>query len=341
MSSKITLKDIAEDSGLSISTVSRALARSGKISSENEKKVFESAQKLNYPTRHVHMPIGLRKNITIALVTRFHTGEFYSSFYKGFDSVAKERNAGVVLVNSENAPLDDLEIIKDLQRNNFDGAILFLPHFTQDQYRKLLAQISPDFPIVSVAQMVNPVMDTITFDNYRGGYLMAEHFFEQGFRRLGVVNGPSNKPEAMLRKNGFQDFASSCPELKLVWQFEGDFSLKSGSAAFDSYMNYGHKKPEAVFCCNDSMAIGFTHRALRSGIRIPEDVAVAGYDDLPVCNCYTPALTSVHTPYELMGKKALEYLLGRLKGEDISEHAGYTSIIPVSITVRESSCMVR
>lgn len=335
--SKVTLKDIANDTGLSISTVSRALARSGKISAENEKKIFESAERLNYSFNKLDTPLDLRKNIFIALITRFHIGEFYSSFYDGFDRATKGTNTNIALVNVSNASVDEITLINELHKTNFDAAIVFLPDFDQDDYTKLIEHTDSKFPIISVAPIANPVMDTITFDTYRGGHLVADHFHRQGFRKLGIIHGPQNKSEAMLRRNGFVDFIQSNSELELVWQFDGNFENRSGHEAFQSYKST-QDKPEAIFCGNDSMAVGFMQSALHEGLNIPGDVAIIGYDDLPVCGYNSPSITSVHTPFEILGKKAIKYLLERLKsGSTKTEHAGYVSLVPVSLSVRESS----
>jgi len=338
-SSKVTLKDIAEDTGFSISTVSRALSRSGKISPKNEKKIFESAQRLNYPIKNLDTPLELRRNIFIALVLRFHIGEFYSSFYHGIDMATKDTNTNLAMINVSNTAVDETTLIKELYTANFDAAILFLPDFRQDDYKKLINKIDPNFPIISVAPIASPVMDTITFDTYRGGHLVADHFYKQGFRKLGILNGPLERSEAMLRKNGYIDFISNNDETDLVWQFDGNYENTTGVEAYESYKN-SVDKPEAIFCGNDSMAVGFMQNALRDGVKIPGDLAIAGYDNLPICEFHSPSITSVHTPFEMLGKKALKYLLERLGSSSENEHEGYISMVPVSLEVRESSAKI-
>lgn len=182
-------------------------------------------------------------------------------------------------------------------------------------------------------------MDTVTFDNYRGGHLVASHFEELGRRKLGIIQGPANKSEAMLRKNGYIDYINLTDCLDLVWEFNGDYSFEMGKEAYEQYKQSSNK-PDAIFCSNDSMAIGFVHNAIRDGLHIPDDLAIAGYDDLPICDLYTPTITSVHTPYELLGKKALELILDRLQQKNDERHTGYTSLVPVSISVRESTTSI-
>ncbi|MFW6348406.1 MAG: LacI family DNA-binding transcriptional regulator [Cyclonatronaceae bacterium] len=336
MGKKVTLKDIAKDSGLSVSTVSRALARSGKISSDNEKKVFESAQRLNYPLTVTDTPWELRKSINIALVTFLYTGEFFSSLFHGFDIATRGTNAQIRLLSVSNAGENAVEIIASLEQSNFDAAVVFLPDFKENDYRKLLDAVPASFPLFSAAPIVNPVIDTVTFDHYRGGFIVANHFRERGFRKVGIIQGPASKSEAMLRKNGFIDFINESEELSLVWEYKADYSLESGIQAYRAYRG-ADEKPEAVFCSNDDVAIGFMHSAVRDGVRIPEDVAIAGFDDLPKCQYYTPTITSVNTPYDLLGKKVIDLIQERIKGENAARHSGYTSLVPVSLSVREST----
>jgi len=334
--SKVTLEDIAADTGFSVSTVSRAISKSGSISSDAEKIIFESAQRLNYPLKNLNTPIELRKNILIALLTRFHVGEFYSSFYHGIDSATRGTNSNIALLSISNSHLNTVDLINELYKSNFDAVILFLPDLNQDDYRKIIKGTDPDFPIISVASIANPVMETVTFDTYRGGYLVAQHFYEMGYKKMGIILGPQHKSDAMLRKNGFIDFISLKEELDLVWHYEGDYENNSGSEAYNSYKTM-KDKPEAIFCSNDSMAVGFIQSAMNDGVKIPGDLAIAGYDDLPICSYHSPSITSVHTSFEMLGKKAVEYLVNSLNSRTKIEHNGHVTMLPVSLKVRESS----
>ncbi len=336
MIEKVTLKDIAEDSGLSISTVSRALTRSGKISKENEKKVFESAYRLHYPMSAMHTPVELRKNINIALVTRHYTGEFFASLFEGFDQATRDSKAVMSLVSVSHRSSAPDQIMQDLKNRHFDAAVIFLPDFSANDYTELIKSIPDEFPVVSIAPLANPIMDTVTFDNYRGGYLVANHFEQRGFKNLGIIQGPLSKSEAMLRKNGFIDYIQASENLNLVWDYVGDYSIQKGKEAYESYKK-AIVKPDAIFCSNDGSTIGFMYSAIRDGVNIPSDVAVAGFDDLPTCDLYTPTITSVHTSYELLGKKAIEIIFDRLEGKKGGHHTGYMSLVPVTLTVREST----
>lgn len=336
MGKKVTLKDIAELSGLSVSTVSRALARTGKISAENEKKIFESAQKLNYPISIDDTPWELRDTLNIALVTHFYSGEFYSELFVGFDAATQNTKACLHLISVGNINSNPIELIAGLKKSNFDAAIIFLPDFHERDYRNLLKILPDNFPVVSAAPIVSPVLDTVTFDHYRGGHIVASHFITSGFKKVGIIQGPANKSEALLRKNGFVDLISETPGVSLTWSFKGDYSLAAGVSAYEHFKQSA-RKPEAIFCSNDDVAIGFMHSALRDGMRIPEDVAIAGFDDLPKCDYFKPTITSVRTPYDKLGQKVIELILDRIRSNDSVRHSGMTSLVPVTLSVREST----
>ncbi len=332
---KITLKDIARDTGLSVSTVSRALAKNGKISAANVKKVFESAHRLNYPIHHNSAPVEYRNSIYIAMVTHFHPGEFYASFFNGFAQAAAGTNIHFGLFNVCNKNDCSFTFIDSLKKNHFDAAVIFLPGFTKNDYKELINRVG-NFPIVTAAPLATPVMDTIAFDNYSGGHLVAKHFHERGYKKIGVIQGPSSEVETHLRKNGLIDYCDQ-HELDIVWNYRSDYNISSGRQA---YLNYKSQqtKPDAIFAGNDALALGFMHSAQRDGVSIPGDVAIAGYDDTPMCEYQNPTLTSVHTPYTDLGKNILTLLTEQLSDPDKAiRHSGSTKLIPVTLVERDST----
>lgn len=333
---KSTLHDIAEKTGLSVSTVSRILRGESKTSSQNVALTIQVAQEINYPinTRLLNGKYSYKNKIRVALITSFYPEEFYSTFFYGFNLASSELNINLSLhvFDPEHASLS--EFITELSYNSIESAILFLPTLQEPDYRDLIESIPQDFSMVSVAPLFNPILDTVTFDSYRGGYIVAQHFYEKGYKEVGLITGPINKNESLLRKNGYLDFVSQKSDMELIWQFEGDYSLNSGALAFEDYKNL-EIKPRAIFSSNDYMCLGFLEQAAKSGLSVPHDVAIAGYDDLPICGFVHPAITSVHTDYEMLAKKAFGILNDKMAS--FSPHSGILSIIPVTLTVRNST----
>jgi DNA-binding LacI/PurR family transcriptional regulator len=333
---KATLKDIAEKTDLSISTVSRILRGDSKSSSENVELTIRTAQELNYPinSRLLNQQYEYKSTLQVALISSFYPDEFYSTFFYGLNNAASSENISLSFYIFDHEENNLAEFIKNLSNNSIDAAILFLPTLQEHDYREVLNEVPENFSLMSMAPLFNPILDTITFDAYRGGYLVGKHFHERGYEDVGIITGPHNKNEALLRKNGFTDYIGQQDDIDLTWNFEGDYTFESGREAFEAYSKL-KIKPRAIFASNDYMCLGFLEHATKNGLNVPNDVAIAGYDDLPICEYVHPSITSVHTDYNILGNKTFSLLKEKINAP--YEHSGILSIIPVSLSVRLSS----
>ena len=268
------------------------------------------------------------------MITRFRTGEFYSSFFTGFLEAAEKKDLNISLFSVQASLKKVNNLIREIRNLGYSSAVLFIPQLKEDQYRQILKAKPKDFPILSCSNIDNTVLDTITFDAYQGAMLVSRHFHNQGFRKLGIIEGPYEMPEARFRTNGFMDFIKQNNDTFCVWECKGDYTLESGIKAFQNYHQF-ENKPEAIFAANDAMALGFIESARKAGYSIPDDIAIAGYDDLPFCEYHYPQITSVHTDYQLLAERTLDDLLSRLGNSD--QHQGIVTLVPVSLKVRNSS----
>ena len=326
---RTTLKQVADDTGLSIATVSRALRRDKRRYSKNEEKIYASARKLGYPF------IGELNNeeqLTIALVTEVHQGEFYSSLFNGFYNSSKNSESDIVFVNLAKHSDDPVQHIINLSKK-YSGICLFLPNLEKIDYKRIRQGIGK-YPIISLTPMKNPTIDTVSFDSYSGGYMIAKHFEEQGYKNFGIVSGPGDAVDAVFRKNGFVDHISEKEDLKLVWEYKGDFSSESGRDAFNNYKKQNIPNM-AIFGCNDHTCFGFMKEALEAGYKIPKDFIIAGYDNLSFCDNFTPELTSVATNFDILGKRAIRTIENMVN--DSNEIIRQFSMVPVEIVIRSST----
>ena len=326
---RTTLKQVADDTGLSIATVSRALRRDKRRYSKNEEKIYASARKLGYPF------IGELNNeeqLTIALVTEVHQGEFYSSLFNGFYNSSKNSESDIVFVNLAKHSDDPVQHIINLSKK-YSGICLFLPNLEKIDYKRIRQGVGK-YPIISLTPMKNPTIDTVSFDSYSGGYMIAKHFEEQGYKNFGIVSGPGDAVDAVFRKNGFVDHISEKEDLKLVWEYKGDFSSESGRDAFNDYKNQNIPNM-AIFGCNDHTCFGFMKGALEAGYKIPKDFIIAGYDNLSFCENFTPELTSVATNFDILGKRAIRTIENMVN--DSNEIIRQFSMVPVEIVIRSST----
>lgn len=332
---KVTLQDISDDTGFSISTISRAVRGKGRISQPNRKKIIESARKLGYPLQEKSLANDINKTLSVAIITNFKTGEFYSSFFVGFKEAVRDRDLNVSLF-SVDPSMDSIDtLIGEIRALGYSAAVMFIPQLKEDQYRHILNTKPQDFPVISCSNIDNSVLDTVTFDAYQGATLVSKHFYDQGYRKMGIIEGPFEAPEARFRTNGFSDYIKQTGDAEITWLFPGDYTHEAGIRAFESFHDLS-TKPEAVFAVNDAMALGFIETARKAGYEIPGDLGLAGYDNLPFCEYHYPKITSVSTDYKLLAENTLDNLINRLKGQN-DKHQGIVTLVPVTLKVRESS----
>ena len=326
---RVTLKHISGDTGLSVATVSRTLSRKNRKYSANEEKIYASARKLGYPFIANNVE---NQQISIALVMKLFEGEFYASLMNGFYEASAGSTSEIIfsyVAKQNDNPVDDIVSLS----KKHDGICLFLPSMTNNEYLKIKEEVG-QYPIISLLPSKNPKIDTVCFDSYRGGYILAKHFEEQGYKKFGYISGPPNRADALFRKNGFLNHVHDADDLELVWSFEGDFSSSSGKAAFAEYKNT-NLKDVAVFGGNDYSCFGFMKAAIESGYKIPDDFIIAGYDNLSFCKTFTPELTSIATDFHELGKKSIR-IVENMVAEN-SDSFGTISMIPVKIKIRTSS----
>ena len=325
----MTLKHISDDTGLSIATVSRTLNRKKRRYSANEEKIYASARKLGYP---FFTNAGENGKVSIALVMKLFEGEFYSSLINGFYEASGNTDSEIVFsyVEKQNDnPVDDIISLS----KKYSGICLFLPSMTDNHYLKIKEKVGR-YPIISLLPSKNPKIDTVCFDSYRGGYMMAKHFEERGYKKFGYISGPTRRADAIFRKNGFLNHVHESNGLELVWSYEGDFSTNAGISAFAEFKKTG-LKDTAIFGGNDYSCFGFMKAALESDYKIPDDFIIGGYDNLSFCENFTPELTSVVTDFHELGKKAIRTIENLVT--DNMDTVGQISMIPVRIKIRNSS----
>ena len=333
---RATLKQVADNTGLSIATVSRALRRKKRRYSVNEEKIYAAARKLGYPF------IGESDSsdkTTIAVVTEIRQGEFYSSLFHGLHLATRNSKSDIVFINvsgrvdsNYNWEDDPVDYIIKLSKK-YSGICLFLPGLDKESYNAIKEGVGT-YPIVSLIPGKNLKVDTVSFDSYSGGYMVAKHFEETGYTNMGIITGPNNVMDSSFRKNGFIDHINERSDLNLSWSFEGDFSSEAGSKAFLDFKEKGIRRI-AIFGCNDHSCFGFIKAATEHGYKIPEDFIIAGFDNLSFCESITPELTSISTNFESLGKQAIRTIENMVSEKE--EIIGQVSMIPVKIIIRKST----
>ncbi len=325
---KYTLKDIASDTGFSVSTVSRFLSGNRRYYNNKEKIIFDSANKFNYPYIHNFYNNGVK--LKIALVTTILKGEFISLLLSDFHIAAKNSNCDIELINLEKDEFIK-EKIESLTQEK-DGLFILYPNLNRSDCN-ILESYMNRIIIVSLSPIIDAPVNTITFNNYKGGYLAAKYLNEIGYQNFGIISGDETIFEASQRKNGFMDYLK-LNDLECKWEFKGNYSIESGNTAFTDFQSRKISNI-GIFGVNDYMCFGFMKLALLSGIKIPRELSIIGFDNTPFCDNSIPELSSISTDFVELGKRALSSI--EKSFIDYNKNDFFTNLVPVEIIDRNST----
>ncbi len=300
-----SIKDVARKARVSIASVSRVMNGQGNVGEETRKRVLAAVRSLHYvPHSGARSLATQRTNVVGVLLPDLH-GEFFSELIRGIDSVARVRHLQLLLSSTHGDAAELATAIRTM-RGRVDGLLVMSPHVDAALLDKNLPSALP------IVLINSPLKDarrsTLTIDSYRGARAMVNHLARRGHRRIVHVAGPELNFDAQERLRGYRDeMASTLPRV-VPQVLPGDFSERSGYLAGQLLATW-RDRPDAVFAANDGLAIGCMAAFREAGLRIPGDIAVTGFDDIPLASLVSPALTTVRVQIAELGRSALEQLL--------------------------------
>jgi LacI family transcriptional regulator len=324
--SPVTINEVAAEAGVSTATVSRVLNGKGPVSAEASRRVLDATRALHYVPHGIARSLSTRRTNTVAVVLPDLYGEFFSEVIRGID-VAARRRGYHLLVSGSHSNLGEMKATLSAVRGRVDGVVVMSP----DLDPSLAADFRTGVPMV----LLNRVTDhgyAIAIDNYGGALAMARHLIGLGHRRIAFIKGPAKNADARERLRGYRQTMSEIEESTEGLEFPGDFTEDTGATAVERILAL-RSWPTAVFAANDAMAVGALTALREAGVRVPADIALAGFDDIRMSRYVTPTLTTVNVSIADLGRRALELLLEALE-RDGSE--GRRETIPTRLVIRES-----
>lgn len=304
----VTLRDVAKKAGLSIATVSRVLNGYDQVSEETRRKVQSAVEELGYEPPHRRRGAAAG---TVAIVMPNINSFFFTEILRGAEFVAYQRGYTVTLYTTDER---SLQAINDrLRQGEYAGLVLVTTG--PEQFNTAMK----GRPVVVVDYgSEGSTFPHVTVDNLRAGYAATRCLLEAGHREIGLITGPLNLQSAQDRVRGFRlaldEAGINYPK---AWVRESDFTAQGGYDAAQSIWGESLAVPTALFCCNDWMAIGAMRALGERGLKVPRDVALVGFDNQPVSEVVTPALTTVAQPMFELGETALKVLLRLVGGENL------------------------
>jgi LacI family transcriptional regulator len=324
-----TIKDVARAAGVSVATVSRALNGADNVLPDTRERIATIARELRYVPSGAARSLITRRTDTIgALLPDLH-GEFFSELIRGIDQAARARGLHLLLSSSHD-DADEAAAALRAMNGRVDGLIVMSPHADDDF---LSQNLPPALPAVLLNSGVRtPKQPVFAIDNFGGARTMTEHLVARGHRRIAFLGGPAANFEARERERGYR---AGLPARAQPWVLQGDFSEAAGERAGATLLALpATERPDAVFAANDIMAIGLLGSLQAGGARVPADIALAGFDDIPVARYVSPPLTTMRVPIAALGGQALDALADALDAP--ARHAGHATVMPVDLVVRRS-----
>jgi len=327
----VTIKDVARAAGVSVATASRAINHSPLVAQATMARVRETAARLSYTPNGVARSLITSRTHTIGILLPDLYGEFFSEMIRGIEQTAQAHGFHCLLASARHkGPL--LEAALRAMWGRVDGLILMSPEFTGESSRQTLLAA---FPVV----LVNCPASDLPWHSFRvanreGAAAMVRHLAGLGHRRIAIIRGAEGNVDAEERLRGYREALAECglaavPELEVP----GDFSEASGAKAVARLLALA-QPPTAIFAANDCMAFGALSALREAGLRVPEDMALGGFDDVPMARFMTPPLTSVHVDISGLGARAAARLIETLRHG--SSGVPRREVFPATLVVRQS-----
>jgi LacI family transcriptional regulator len=327
----VTIKDVAREANVSVATVSRVLNGSGPVSDETQRLIREIAGRMRYVPHSGARSLITSKTDTIGVLLPDLYGEFFSEVIRGMDDTA-QKNGFHLLISRAYADRHGIETAMKAMRGRVDGVVAMSPDLDEESLLNLPSTI----PVVLLCSVPRGnEMDSLTIQNSRGAREMVAHLVSLGHRRIAIIKGAERNYDAAERLRGYRKALKDAglaadPTLER----DGDFTEDGGYRAALALLAL-KDRPTAIFAANDSMAIGALSALRESGVEIPGDIAVAGFDDIPLARYMDPPLSSVHVPICELGARAVELLLHGITHKN--DHQRRRERVPTELVIRRST----
>ncbi len=330
---KTDIHDVARRAGVSSATVSRVLTGNGSVNIELRERVLDAVRELNYQPNRVAQSLRVQKSSTIGLIIPDIQNALFLSLVRAVEDLAYAHKLNVILCNTDDNPEKQKSYL-DIMRSQQAAGIIVVPTHPKDA--KMLSPVQASgTPIVLVdREIVGFEADTVIVDNVHGAQLAVAHLVAQGYRRVAILAGPQSLTPGQARLQGYYAALADAaiepiPELVKM----GTFKLDSGYELTRELMESA-LPPDAIFASNNLMALGCLRALHEKGIRIPDEVALISFDDMPWAEDLNPPLTAITQPSYELGQQALELLLNRMKNPD----ASYRRVILQPQLIVRKSC---
>lgn len=321
------IKDVAKHTGLSVSTVSRVLNNRGYISAKTRKAVENAMAELNYHPNELARSLFRQRSNILGVIMPSVDHPFFAALLQAIEYHASAAGFKIMISISREDARKEIEYLQMLQCNKVDGIIL------SSRYADIRAHLNNQFPFVTIDRVLGEHIPCIASDNYQGGVLATRHLIERGCKKLAHITGtPGLQLLANLRDTAFVDTCrKNGIEPIVIVSTEEEFSDLNYYRALEQLLD--EHEVDGLFLSNDTMAAQAIQLAHRKGIRIPEQLKIVGFDDVPLSRFCSPAITTIRQPVYEIGKYAVDAIVNRLNDMAVPERI----LLPVALVQRETT----
>lgn len=316
-----TIREVAKKAGVSVTTVSHVVNQTRFVAEETEKRVVAAMHQLNYRPNTLARSLRRGETHTIGLIVPDSANPYFAEVARAMEEKAFRAAYSTILCNSDNDLEKEKRYTEVLINKQVDG-IIFMA--CGDDILSLQELIERQTPAIIVDRLLDQIeLDSVVSDNFQGGYLATNHLISTGHHRIAIIRGPSNVTPSAKRFDGYlkaleENEIPSNPS----WIKSGDFHPPSGYHATTELLSLA-ERPDAIFACNDLMAIGALRAAYEANLKVPEDLSIIGYDNIELASFTQPALSTIAQPIDNLAERAVHLLLKKINN-------------PCSPTIRES-----
>ena len=338
-SGQVTIKDIARELNISVSTVSRALAGNPLVKPSTKKAVIELAEKLNYQPNFTALSLRSNTTKTLGVIIPQLVHEFFSMVVRGIEDVAYASGYSVIICNSHESYEREVIDSKTLMNGRVDGVLACVSKNTTDvsHFKEFLNR---NIPLVFFDCVVDDIAaDKVIIDDYEASLNAVNHLISTGRKNIAYIGGPIS---LLINKNRYQGYKDALEKHglsvneKLVAHCDtGDFA--DGTSTAKKFIDSG-EPIDALFGATDMLAIGAIKHLKKVGLDIPKDLSVFGFSNWKISELYEPSLSTVDQPGYEMGRLSAEMLLNHIK-EEKEDHLPKTEVLKTDLIIRESSTL--
>ncbi|GMQ63698.1 LacI family DNA-binding transcriptional regulator [Vallitalea maricola] len=334
----ITISDIAKKSKVSVATVSRVLNDSDKVKEQTKEKVLKAINELNYAPSDIARSLSRNITNTIGVVVPDINNPFFGQVIKGISSVTDKNDLYMLLCDTDENEEKEMKFIEMLKRQRIRGLII-TPTADNDKFNAKYLSILENLnvPVVLLDRDVKySKFDGVFLDSISGTYDAIECFIKEGHRKIAIISGPLSSKPGRDRLRGYKKaLTMNGIEIDDRYIFYGDFRLESGYELSQEILKM-EDPPTAIFVSNNMMNLGCIKALTEANVRIPEDMALIGFDEIELLNIMNMDISVVSRPTAQMGEVAMKILLDRLNEQKIDNQDTKRIILLPTLILRGS-----